>query len=157
MLDGRRVFIGNNGHCGLVPDRTETGVLICVLFGCDVPVVLRQKAGRYIFIGECYVRGLMHGEAIETLKQGNAEEERFEIFYTCPKTDKERYIFKEFFQQYNSYLRFRIEAAWNGAKSVSCVYTAEYTVTRSSGKVVVNYQSIVCLGYESTYHGHHDN
>jgi hypothetical protein len=80
MLDGRRAFIGNNGRCGLVPDHTETGDLICVLFGCDVPVVLRQRADHHLFIGECYVRGLMHDEAFETLKQGNAKEERFEIF-----------------------------------------------------------------------------
>jgi hypothetical protein len=79
MLHGRKVFIGDNGYCGLVPDHTE-GDMICVLFGCDVPVVLRQKADHYIFIGECYIKGLMYGEAIEALERGETETERFEIF-----------------------------------------------------------------------------
>jgi hypothetical protein len=80
MLDGRKVFIVDNGYCGLVPDHTEEGDMICVLFGCDVPVVLRQKADHYIFIGKCYVRGLVYGEAIEALERGNTNAERFEIF-----------------------------------------------------------------------------
>lgn len=66
MTDGRKVFIGKNGYCGLVPDHTEPGDLTCVLFCCNVPVVLRKVAGHHVFIGQCYVRGLMQGEAIES-------------------------------------------------------------------------------------------
>ncbi len=80
MIDGRQVVIGNNGYCGLVPDHAELGDLICVLFGCDVPVVLRQEDDHFIFIGECYIRGLMHGEAIKSLLRGDVESKQFEIF-----------------------------------------------------------------------------
>jgi hypothetical protein len=42
--------------------------LVCILFGCSVPVVLREKtddSGRYYeFVGECYVHGKMDGEAL---------------------------------------------------------------------------------------------
>ncbi|KAH7407083.1 hypothetical protein DE146DRAFT_649237 [Phaeosphaeria sp. MPI-PUGE-AT-0046c] len=79
MLDGRKVFIGENGHCGIVPDHTEEGDLICVLYGCDVPVVLRQELDHYTFIGECYVRGLMHGEAIRAVRQGTTTSNQFVI------------------------------------------------------------------------------
>ncbi|KAH7075690.1 heterokaryon incompatibility protein-domain-containing protein [Paraphoma chrysanthemicola] len=80
MLNGRKVFIGENGYCGIVPDHTDEGDLICVLFGCDVPVVLRQEAEHFIFIGECYVLGLMYGEAITAVRQGNIGSKQFVIF-----------------------------------------------------------------------------
>ena len=80
MLDGREVFIGENGLCGLVPDHAERRDLICVLFGCDVPVVLRREADHFTFIGECYVRGLMYGEAIGALERGDVISKQFEIF-----------------------------------------------------------------------------
>lgn len=50
----------------MVPKQSKEGDVICVLFGCSVPVVLRQCAdkGTYKFIGECYVDGYMNGEAI---------------------------------------------------------------------------------------------
>lgn len=58
---------------GLAPSDTETGDLICILFGCSVPVVLRKipqtnrhDLERYRFIGECYVHGMMDGEALPT-------------------------------------------------------------------------------------------
>jgi hypothetical protein len=42
--------------------------MICILFGCSVPVVLRRfnEAGKFYhkFIGECYAHGMMDGEAI---------------------------------------------------------------------------------------------
>ncbi|KAH7090442.1 heterokaryon incompatibility protein-domain-containing protein [Paraphoma chrysanthemicola] len=80
MLNGRRVFIGENGYCGIVPDHTHKGDLICVLFGCDVPVVLRQEAEHFTFIGECYALGLMYGEAIEAVRQGSIGSKQFVIF-----------------------------------------------------------------------------
>lgn len=51
---------------GLVPERTSQYDRICILFGCDVPVVLRRlKGGFWEFIGEAFVYGVMDGEAIE--------------------------------------------------------------------------------------------
>lgn len=54
---------------GLAPPNAELGDLICVLFGCSVPVVLRpsvqeSQQGYYTFIGECYVDGMMNGEVV---------------------------------------------------------------------------------------------
>jgi hypothetical protein len=44
----------------------QQGDLVCVLFGCSVPVVLRRldEDNSYTFIGECYLHGFMDGEAI---------------------------------------------------------------------------------------------
>jgi hypothetical protein len=62
---------------GLVPDYADKGDYICILFGCSVPVVLREvkhvltstqdKGTHYEFVGECYVHGMMDGEAVEAV------------------------------------------------------------------------------------------
>jgi hypothetical protein len=48
-------------------DGTRVGDIVCVLYGSDVPFVLRQvgNKGEYKLIGECYVAGIMHGEALD--------------------------------------------------------------------------------------------
>jgi len=52
---------------GLAPAEAQEGDIICILFGCSVPVVLRQiydadGLARFQFIGEAYVYGMMEGE-----------------------------------------------------------------------------------------------
>lgn len=65
----RRVFVGENGYCGLTSDDLHEGDLVCVFFGCYFPVILRPVAsGRFIFIGKAYVKDLMEGEAIQALE-----------------------------------------------------------------------------------------
>lgn len=56
---------------GLVPLDAERGDILCVLYGCSVPVVLRvitdakeDAAKEYRLIGECYIDGMMDGEAV---------------------------------------------------------------------------------------------
>lgn len=47
----------------LCPSDVERGDKICVLYGCSVPVILRQVNAYHILIGECFVHGIMEGEA----------------------------------------------------------------------------------------------
>ncbi|KAF2840182.1 hypothetical protein M501DRAFT_1023505 [Patellaria atrata CBS 101060] len=48
-----------DGYVALAPPDTQVGDFLCVLLGCDVPVVLREKEPEtFIVIGECYVDGL---------------------------------------------------------------------------------------------------
>ncbi|EGP89585.1 uncharacterized protein MYCGRDRAFT_69322 [Zymoseptoria tritici IPO323] len=63
---------------GLAPAGSRKGDLVCVLFGCSVPCVLRlcqEDDGRYYFefIGEACVYGLMDGEAIASLTGAELE------------------------------------------------------------------------------------
>jgi len=37
---------------------------MCVIVGCDVPLVLRRVEEHYDLIGDCYVEGIMQGEAM---------------------------------------------------------------------------------------------
>jgi hypothetical protein len=54
---------------GLAPMTAQVGDIICIIYGCSVPVVLRKHVlGEQIswsFIGECYIHGMMDGEAME--------------------------------------------------------------------------------------------
>lgn len=53
---------------GLLPPQANEKDIICVLFGCSVPVVLREqeKDGTTYFqmVGECYIHNMMEGEAV---------------------------------------------------------------------------------------------
>jgi hypothetical protein len=60
---------------GLGPERLEKRDIICILYGCSVPVALRKMVDQesqetyYEFIGECYVHGIMDGEAFDLVKR----------------------------------------------------------------------------------------
>ncbi|KAH8898042.1 HET-domain-containing protein [Thozetella sp. PMI_491] len=86
VCERRRLFLTFNGFLGLGPDTVQEGDILAVLAGCDVPVLLRPVSQetmpsdldsvpvvakqRYLFVGECFVQGLMSGEAIEIIGQG---------------------------------------------------------------------------------------
>jgi hypothetical protein len=61
----RRPFISTRGYVGLTPCHSEPGDIICILYGCVVPFVLRRNGAGYQLIGEAYVHGIMDGEFME--------------------------------------------------------------------------------------------
>lgn len=77
-LAGRRFFTTRGGYIGIGPPQTLPGDEVFVLFGGGSPYVLRPLRGRanslsaqrskslpyYNLIGDCYVYGMMEGEAI---------------------------------------------------------------------------------------------
>ena len=56
MLKNRAPFVLETGWVGLVPLWAKPGDLICILFGCKVPVVLRVQEDNYQYIGERLVK-----------------------------------------------------------------------------------------------------
>lgn len=70
----RRLFTTRRNFLGLAPQESRKGDLICILYGCSVPVILRRHDANpfdiyYKFIGECYVHDLMDGEAFTIQKK----------------------------------------------------------------------------------------
>lgn len=63
------------------PKRALYDDFVCVLLGCDVPVILRcHRGGKHFeFIGECYSHGVMKGEMMEAVDAGTAEMVEFEL------------------------------------------------------------------------------
>lgn len=70
----RVLFITTSGHVGLGPvlePELGPGYQLCVLAGSPMPVILRAGEGEdYEFVGECYVDGIMDGEAVEAMRRG---------------------------------------------------------------------------------------
>ncbi|KAH7409748.1 heterokaryon incompatibility protein-domain-containing protein [Cadophora sp. MPI-SDFR-AT-0126] len=52
----RRFMVSHEGYMGLVPKDAEAKDLICILFGCDTPVVIREIKHHHLFIGERYFK-----------------------------------------------------------------------------------------------------
>ncbi|OAA55271.1 heterokaryon incompatibility protein [Niveomyces insectorum RCEF 264] len=73
---GRCFFVASNGSVGLCPNRTREGDVVAVLSGGQVPFLLRPastpRSGDdvvatkpvYELVGECFLRGIMHGEFV---------------------------------------------------------------------------------------------
>jgi hypothetical protein len=49
---------------GLGPNAMQTGDVVCILFGCKVPYILRPVDGHYLLVGDAYIHGIMDGEAM---------------------------------------------------------------------------------------------
>lgn len=80
VATGRRFFVTKGGHFGLGPRAQRKDDVVCILYGGQTPYVLRKLAnGQYIFIGECYVHGMMQGEAFSLLGAGETQEQWFEL------------------------------------------------------------------------------
>ncbi|KAF7949122.1 hypothetical protein EAE96_008291 [Botrytis aclada] len=67
VLKNRRWGITSKGYFGLFPRYAEKDDIVYVMDGCDVPYLLREVdgEGRFRLVGECYVFGIMDGEAVE--------------------------------------------------------------------------------------------
>jgi hypothetical protein len=81
-----RTTIGqSDDNLGLAPESIKEGDLICIVYGCSVPVVLRkcseEKSGKctFVLIGECYIHGMMDGEAFRILQEMDIEKRVFEL------------------------------------------------------------------------------
>lgn len=75
----RKFFFSSKGFFGLGPAITQVDDLVCVLFGADTPFVLRRVGSRYKVVGECYVHGLMQGQARRAWRRGELRSEEFEL------------------------------------------------------------------------------
>jgi len=64
--NGRHLSETQNGRLGSMPKGTKVGDKICILYGGNLPYVIRPCGeGKYTLVGDCYVNGLMYGEAMD--------------------------------------------------------------------------------------------
>ncbi|RKK67398.1 hypothetical protein BFJ69_g14532 [Fusarium oxysporum] len=72
--NGRRWGVTESGHMGFIPPRSMPGDLICLIYGTQTPLILRRNVCQgssdlkwtYTLIGECYMHGIMDGEALQS-------------------------------------------------------------------------------------------
>ncbi len=77
--EGRVFARTGTGYYVLGPAALEAGDVVCVLFGGKVPFCLRPMGRSYLLVGECYVHGLMNGEAIDMLARDEVHEKTFDV------------------------------------------------------------------------------
>ncbi|KAF8856097.1 HET-domain-containing protein [Acephala macrosclerotiorum] len=65
VMTERSFFTTDEGYIGLGPRGAENGDIISVFLGTRAPLMLRPtRSGTYQVVGECFVHGLMAGEAL---------------------------------------------------------------------------------------------
>ncbi|KJR81168.1 uncharacterized protein SPSK_05058 [Sporothrix schenckii 1099-18] len=66
---GRKIFVTKKGYLGLAPVSAATGYFVAILHGGRTAYVLKKKKnGNYSFVGEAYLHGFMHGQALDDEK-----------------------------------------------------------------------------------------
>jgi hypothetical protein len=58
---------------GLGPSDSRPGDAVAVIFGGQVPYVLRHEKEHFLFVGESYVQGLMKGQALDLCDLGKVQ------------------------------------------------------------------------------------
>ncbi|KAL2063909.1 hypothetical protein VTL71DRAFT_4403 [Oculimacula yallundae] len=75
----RRFFVSSKNHTGLAPAEGQVNDMVCFIFGCPIPFMLRPVNGHFIFLGETYLHGWMNGEVMSLLESGQIQPQDFEI------------------------------------------------------------------------------
>ncbi|KAF6810148.1 heterokaryon incompatibility protein [Colletotrichum musicola] len=77
----RRFFVTRGGYWGLGPPLMQEDDVCAILFGGDVPFVLRptSEQGDFQLVGQAYIYGIMYGEVVEKCKAGTADCKRMKI------------------------------------------------------------------------------
>lgn len=77
-----RLFFSDDGYLAVGLLELKYGDIVCIFFGVRLPYILRQEGDHWRFIGQCYMHGIMHGEAMDKWKAGKmegVEEEWFDL------------------------------------------------------------------------------
>lgn len=77
IIEDKDMFLTTRGYVGLGQEGFRSGDVVCILLGGEVPYLLRQSAsphtGHFNLLSECYVHGIMDGEAMEDQESGHLE------------------------------------------------------------------------------------
>ncbi|KAF2256372.1 hypothetical protein BU26DRAFT_513206 [Trematosphaeria pertusa] len=75
----RAPVLTGGGRLGLGPGAARAGDVVAVLWGGQIPFVLREMEAGWKFVGDACVGGLMRGEVMELVESGEIEERVFEM------------------------------------------------------------------------------
>jgi hypothetical protein len=81
IANNRAIFNSDNGHLGLGPRTAQPDDILVILYGSQIPAVLRghEDGASFYFVGLAYVYGIMDGEAVRKLKARDIEDTMFSI------------------------------------------------------------------------------
>ncbi|KAK6829739.1 hypothetical protein PG987_010323 [Apiospora arundinis] len=75
----RRFAKTTDGYYALCPELAEEGDVVAVLMGHETSFILRPTGDDFLLVGECYVHGIMQGQALTKLEKGEAVLRDFNI------------------------------------------------------------------------------
>ena len=86
-IGGRKLVVTTKGFLGWAPDfcdggdeqQSLKGDVICIIFGCSTPIVLRPHGELHQVVGEGYIQGFMEGESLKHLGNGEYEVRDFKL------------------------------------------------------------------------------
>lgn len=65
VCTNRKLFRTQKGYFGMGPGTVATDDVVCILLGGVTPFILRSRSECWELVGECYVHGVMGGEATD--------------------------------------------------------------------------------------------
>jgi len=78
-FDRRSAFSTTQGLTGMCPLLVMPSDIVVVLFGGRTPYILRKTADHYRLVSDCYVYGIMDGEAVRMWQDGNLDSRDFNL------------------------------------------------------------------------------
>ena len=72
-FDRNTLFTLKDGYFGIGPPGTRKGDRLCILLGCEFPLVIRPQGQQFVLVGSCYVYGAMRGEFIDDVVNGKRD------------------------------------------------------------------------------------
>ena len=65
-------FLTAKGYMGIGCRGIRKDDVVCVLLGCDMPLIIRKMEDYYLLVGNAYIYGLMNGEALQDIQESKA-------------------------------------------------------------------------------------
>jgi hypothetical protein len=65
VMHRRRFCTTRKGYFGMVPATSQVGDSVCIFSGCHVPFILHPIGSSNKLVGQCYIHGIMFGEAVQ--------------------------------------------------------------------------------------------
>jgi hypothetical protein len=79
LCHNRSLVVTSNGCIGISPLDTQAEDNVAIVFGGGVPYIIRKYDDAFLFVGDSYIHGLMNGEAVQKLREGQLREEVLEF------------------------------------------------------------------------------
>lgn len=77
-VQNAKLFVTGPGFVGCAPSSARVGDEIAIILGAPMPFVIRRDVeDHYLLIGQCFILGLMNGEAMEGLDEQRVEDLHF--------------------------------------------------------------------------------
>lgn len=64
-------FVTSQGFYGISDAKVRDGDELCIVLGCPVPLAVRRLESDFVLVGACHVLGMMYGEMVEAMENGD--------------------------------------------------------------------------------------